>query len=172
MIKYKEDNIYKPLQKGHNFCKICVREKRAAVRCTAANLILHFAPQAQALLQEQCFFPVFFLLLDRSGFRRFSTMWIRIRSTDHHIYIGHKQVLQSKFVHIYPFFWRWFESRLKCWTVQAAEVLAPVLHIGWVNMFQIFKFFNAFIVRQAHLRPKVPKQANFRRSWQNSHAEI
>ena len=32
--------------------------------------------------------------------------------------------------------------------------------------------FNVFIIRQAYLRLKVPKQANFCRSFQNSRAEI
>ena len=34
------------------------------------------------------------------------------------------------------------------------------------------RFFNVFIIRQAHLRPNVPKRARFRRSLQNSQAEI
>ena len=34
------------------------------------------------------------------------------------------------------------------------------------------RFFNVFIIRQAHLRPIVPKRARFRRSLQNSQAEI
>ena len=33
-------------------------------------------------------------------------------------------------------------------------------------------FFNVHIIRQAHLPPKVPKQANFRGSLQKKHAEI
>ena len=36
----------------------------------------------------------------------------------------------------------------------------------------MFKIFYVFITRQAHLHPKVPKQANFRISLQNSLAEM
>ena len=35
-----------------------------------------------------------------------------------------------------------------------------------------FRFFNVFILKQAHLHPKVTKQANFRGSLQNSRAKI
>ena len=37
---------------------------------------------------------------------------------------------------------------------------------------QHLRFFNVFIIRHAHLFPKVLKQANFGRSLQNSRAEI
>ena len=35
-----------------------------------------------------------------------------------------------------------------------------------------FRFFNVFILKQAHLHPKVEKQANFRGSLQNSRAKL
>ena len=35
-----------------------------------------------------------------------------------------------------------------------------------------FELFNVFIIRQAHLLPKVPKQANFQRFLQNLPADI
>ena len=35
-----------------------------------------------------------------------------------------------------------------------------------------FRFFNAFIIRQAHLLPKTPKQAILCKSLQNSQAEF
>ena len=45
-------------------------------------------------------------------------------------------------------------------------------NLGWVNMYKISRFFYIFIIRQAHLRLKVPKQENFRRSLPKSRAEI
>ena len=47
--------------------------------------------------------------------------------------------------------------------------------LGWVSTYMYvsnFRMFNVFIIRQAYLRLKVPKQANFCRSFQNSRAEI
>ena len=35
-----------------------------------------------------------------------------------------------------------------------------------------FRFFNVFILKQAHLHPKVTKQANFRGSLQNLQAKL
>ena len=46
------------------------------------------------------------------------------------------------------------------------------LNIRMSQHVEIFIFFNVFIIRQAHLPPKVLKQTYFRISLQNSRAEI
>ena len=44
-----------------------------------------------------------------------------------------------------------------------------IYKVGWVNLYQIF---NVFIIRQAHLPPKVPKQANFCGSLQKTERKL
>ena len=48
----------------------------------------------------------------------------------------------------------------------------PSTHIRVSQYVPNFHFFNVFILKQAHLHPKVTKQANFRGSLQNSRAKV
>ena len=48
----------------------------------------------------------------------------------------------------------------------------PALSIRVGQYVQNLRFFNVFKIRQAHLPPKVSKQANFRGSYQKLLAEI
>ena len=65
----------------------------------------------------------------------------------------------------------WYGISGKAWS-KMEFLYDPALSIRVGQYVQHLRFFNVFKIRQAHLLPKVSKQANFRGSYQKLLAEI
>ena len=93
--------------------------------------------------------------------------WVRLKKKKK--YRG-KNLITLSLTKYLPAIFFLFASAKSCDTEN--WILAIFLHmctLGWVDMYNNSRFFN---VRQAHLRSKVPKQANFPRSLHKLRAEI